>query len=118
MKKTLVIILAIIVLGGVGAALFLKVRKVEVEVLESFFPEETIAYISQKGIAGSWDKFKASGFWKELISSEGWRELEPKLRELQGEFEAKCGIPLTEENIMELFGQEVALALLPPRREI
>ena len=114
MKKSLMIILAVIVLGAVTATLFLKVRKVEVRAPENFFPEETIIYVSQKGIAGSWEKLKASGFWKELTSSEGWKELEPKIGELQREFEAKWGVPLNEENIMQLAGREVALALLPP----
>ena len=114
MKKSLGMILAIIVLGAVAVVLFLKVRKAEIKATESFFPEETIVYVSQKGIAESWEEFKASSFWKELISSEGWRGLEPKLRELQRKFEVKWGIPLTEENIMELFGREVALALPSP----
>lgn len=111
MKKVIIAVLAVAILAAIGVALFLKGKEAE-GVAENFIPADVLIYISQRGIGNDWEKLKDSNFWKEITSSEGWEEIEPQLRELQRKLESKVGLALDEGSIRELFGKEVALALL------
>ncbi len=113
MKKVIGVVLAVAILAAVGVALVWKGREVKVGGAENFIPENALVYISQKGIGKDWEKFKSSHFWKEETSLKEWREIEPQLKELQRKIESKVGFALNEGNVKQLFGKEVALALLP-----
>ncbi|NOX97826.1 MAG: DUF3352 domain-containing protein [Nitrospirae bacterium] len=115
MKKVIAAVLILVVLTASGVALFLKSRE-GAKGAEDFIPAEAFLYISRKGIGNDWEKFKASRFWKEVTSSEEWGKIEPQLRELQRKLESKVGFALDGGSIRELFGKEVALALLPDER--
>ncbi len=115
MKKLLIVVLVLLIVGA--AVWFLKdtVVKPEKAALTELVPQDVAFYYSLENLETIWDDIKTSRFWGELTSLSTWTDLQVAsgIQDLKNQFKQNIGIELSEENLMNLAGQQLIIALTP-----
>jgi len=83
--------------------------------LAGMVPENAGIFIRLHGISESWDDLVASDFFKDLKRSKLWEEamVEERLQKFQEEFSERNGFELNRSRLMEVAGEDIALAVFP-----
>ena len=83
--------------------------------LAGMVPENAGIFIRLHGFSESWDDLVASDFFKDLKRSKLWEEamVEEKLQKFQEEFSERNGFELNRSRLMEVAGEDIALAVFP-----
>ncbi len=81
--------------------------------LATIVPKNTACFVGVYGIGVNYQVFKSSNFFKQLSDLKLWDEmdLEKTLDAVVVAFKAQSGIELSEKNIMELIGRQLAGAI-------
>lgn len=134
MNKKVGIIVAIVVVAGLalaGTFLLLKptgkplitykidAKKEAAESLARYVPQNVVAYYSISNIETMWNNIRNSNFWKEFTALKIWQdaEMNTALENFKKDFTTQYGFELGEGTMMDLMGQELALAVLPMKLE-
>jgi len=82
--------------------------------LASIVPKDAACFVGVYNINGNYQAFKASNFFKQLSSLKLWEDidLENTLDVVISNFKTQSGVELSEKNIMELIGRQLAGAIL------
>ena len=109
MKKTIFILAALLILSlPAQAAVTIQ------ETLAKAVPEDAILFGTHQDLQTLWKNISSSNAWQKIQGFNVWDELGvgSDLSEFKVKFNEKVGLELSEENIMALFGKEVAVALM------
>lgn len=133
MKKLLFIILIVLVVVIAGVIIFIPTGRerifrtsqavVEIATIpagiehspEELVPARAALFLRIYGIKDGWDKFTGGEFFRGLIESQLWKEerIEENLSLFREEFAERNGFEITRSRIMDLVGEDIALAVLP-----
>ncbi len=82
--------------------------------LESYLPKSTVAYYAVKDIKTTWTQLRSSQFYKELSALPLWDELQAQaaIGNFLKSFKDAFGFELTEQRVMDVIGEELAVAVL------
>lgn len=94
-------------------------KKEAAQSLARYVPQNVVAYYSISNIEGVWTNLKNSNFWKEFTALKMWQDanINANIQKLKDDFKTNFGFELGEGTIMDLAGQELALAVLPMKPE-
>ncbi len=83
--------------------------------LAGMVPESAGIFIRFHGISEAWDDLVESEFFEELKRSKLWKDekVEERVQVFQEEFSERNGFEINRSRLMELAGEDVALAVLP-----
>lgn len=81
--------------------------------LAAIVPKDTACFVGVYDIRGNYQAFKTSNFFKRLSDLKLWKEmdLENTIDAVIASFKVQSGIELSEKNIMELIGRQLAGAI-------
>ena len=116
MKKKWVLVIILVIALFIAWRLFVRFRGREVDI-PRLVPDSAALYIEVKDAEGLWERISGSGFWQGLIISPLWKEarIEEKLATFRQSLGKNGGLLLERENLMELIGEDLAVALVSPR---
>ncbi len=82
--------------------------------LENYVPKSAVAFYSVKDIQGTWQQLRNSEFYKEVSSLPIWQEMQAQqaVANFLKAFKDGFGFDLTEQRIMDVVGDELAIAVL------
>lgn len=115
MKKIVGIIIGVLVAALIIYAVVPKKKFVGEGVgLETLIPKDAVAYYSMKDFKGTWSLVKDSNFWKQVSSLQLWKDLKTQenINAFSKSLNDSLGFDLTEGKIMDVIGQELALAIV------
>ncbi len=115
MKKWVGVLVAVLVAALVVYMLVPKKKFVSEGVgLENLIPSSAVAYYSVRDVQGTWGAIKDSNFWKQLSALPLWKELKTQenLAAFSKAMSDSLGFELTESRLMDVIGQEAALAVV------
>ena len=117
-KKRIILISAVLIVI-VAVGLFLVLRGRREIVLAQITPPGALLFVEFKNLENNWERLTASNFWKELLASTLWRESGwgEGIREISRRIEENTGIAPSRQNVMQLIGRDVALALIYPEEK-
>ncbi len=83
--------------------------------LAGMIPARAGFFIRVRNLRGAWEKITGSDFFRGLIGSRLWQEegIEKRLEVFRDEFKEQNGFSLDRSTVMELAGDDIALAILP-----
>ncbi len=116
MKKAIGILIALAVV--VLVVLFVVFPKKHAGVpgisLENYVPKSAVAYYSIKDMQGTWGQIRNSEFYKEISLLPLWKEVQAQqaVGNFLRAFKDGFGFELTEQRIMDVVGDELAIAVL------
>ena len=87
--------------------------------VESVVPGNALIYLSLIDLKSSWEDISNSNFWRKISSLQSVQEagVGQNLDVFVQQFQAVTGMALTQESIMDLFGQNVSIAITPSSDE-
>jgi len=111
MKRTVTLIVGV-VLAACATVLAPRVSLAQ-ESLARLVPQDAVFFKHSADIEKLWANVSASNFWKQLMSLKVWDDTGARagIQEFAQEFLEEMGFELSTENIMSLFGKELALAV-------
>jgi hypothetical protein len=115
MKKTVGIIIGVLIAALVIYAVMPKKKFIgEAVGLETLIPKDAVAYYSAKDFKGTWTLVKDSNFWKQLSGLQIWKDLKTQdnFNAFSKSLSDSLGFELTEGKVMDVIGDEVALAIV------
>ncbi|MBI3617683.1 MAG: DUF3352 domain-containing protein [Candidatus Omnitrophica bacterium] len=117
MKRTIIVILIVLVIIGAGVGFFLWRGKALA--IEDVLPQGALFYVKFSGVDNNFSAIKSTAFWQSLqtvrwdylMGKGGFSRHQQELLKSIGE---KFADPSTAAVLKEFFGQEFALAFYPP----
>jgi hypothetical protein len=125
----LVMITVVVIFLPTGREYIFKTGQAVVEVvsirtggersLAGMIPERAGIFIRIQGIDEAWDELTGSEFIQRLKDSKLWKDakVDEDIRKFQKEFSARNGFEINRSRLMELVGDDIALAVLPAGEE-
>ncbi len=82
--------------------------------LETYVPKGTVAFYSLRDMQGTWNQLRNSQFYKEISSLPIWKEVQAQqaVGNFLNAFKEGFGFDLTEQRIMDVVGDELAIAVI------
>ena len=101
--------------SGRAAVEIISIRKGGERTLAGMVPDRAGFFIRAHGISEAWDELIGSGFFREVTGSRLWEaaRIEEKLAAFRDDFKDRNGFEINRSRIMELVGEDIALAILP-----
>jgi len=87
--------------------------------LAGMVPERAGLFIRLQGVSEGWEKLTGGEFFQRLKASELWKDgkVDEGIQEFQKEFYARNGFEINRSRLMEVAGDDIALAVLPAAEE-
>lgn len=115
MKKVLMVLVVIGIIASVAYFGTKSINESQVVTTAEILPQNVAFYYSVQNIDDIWNNIKSSLFWKEFSTLSLWKDLQIStgISDLQKQFKENIGVELTEANVMNLAGGELAVAIIP-----